>query len=387
MKFAFYSGMDGDPWGGSEELWSRAALALVKDGHVVSASVKKWSPPARQIGELRLAGIRVAERNHTLELTNRVVRTALRSFRVGNVDAMKAFYRRALSRESPDLLVVSHGGFSCALDAMEVARDVGVPYVCVAQSNSESLWPTDDLADRLVSAYAGAVRNYFVSDANRQLFFRQIGQPLPNCTVVHNPPNQTAVRVDGWPVTDVELSLACVARLDAKAKGQDLLFELLAGASWGSRSVRVHLYGGGVNARSLRRHARSLGIESKVRFEGYVNNVAEIWGRHHALVLPSRFEGTPLALIEAMSCARPSVCTAVAGIPELMTDGVSGFLAAAPTVEFVGEAMERLWAARHTLQGMGERAYAEVRTKVPADPVKVFAQELLRVGGGVESRS
>lgn len=57
--------------------------------------------------------------------------------------------------------------------------------------------------------------------------------------------------------------------------------------------------------------------------------------------MPSRFEGLPLAMVEAMLCARPVVATDVAGHAEIIEDGVTGFLADAPTAGSMAAALER----------------------------------------------
>jgi glycosyltransferase involved in cell wall biosynthesis len=81
-------------------------------------------------------------------------------------------------------------------------------------------------------------------------------------------------------------------------------------------------------------------------------------------------------MVEAMLCARPIVATDVAGHSEIVKDGVSGFLADAPTVCSVAGALERLWEHRHDLKAMGEAAAKEIRKSVPADPAHVFSQKI-----------
>ena len=54
-----------------------------------------------------------------------------------------------------------------------------------------------------------------------------------------------------------------------------------------------------------------------VHFRGHVNDIRAIWEQNHLLVLPSRYEGLPLALVEAMWCGRPAVVTDVGGNAEL----------------------------------------------------------------------
>ena len=113
-----------------------------------------------------------------------------------------------------------------------------------------------------------------------------------------------------------------------------------------------------------------------VEFAGFVEDIEQLWKRYHALVLPSRFEGMPLSLVEAMLCGRPSIVTDVAGHRELVRDNVNGFLAKAPTVELLNEAMNRAWENRVRLKQMGETAAADVRQWVSHDPTGDFVREL-----------
>jgi glycosyltransferase involved in cell wall biosynthesis len=109
--------------------------------------------------------------------------------------------------------------------------------------------------------------------------------------------------------------------------------------------------------------------------------VGSIWASHHALVLPSRYEGLPLSLVEAMLCGRPSIVTNVSGNTELLEDNVTGFVAAAPMPTFLDEALERAWARRADWQAIGAAAARQVRELVPSDPAGVFADELLALVG------
>jgi hypothetical protein len=77
------------------------------------------------------------------------------------------------------------------------------------------------------------------------------------------------------------------------------------------------------------------------------------WQTHHALVLPSRVEGTPLAMVEAMLCARPVIGAAVAGIPEWVRHGRSGFIADAHTVSSYASALETAWQQRAQWRTIG----------------------------------
>jgi glycosyltransferase involved in cell wall biosynthesis len=221
---------------------------------------------------------------------------------------------------------------------------------------------------------------YFVSRANLDVTRRQLASPLPHARVVRNPFNVPYDAAPAWPADDSVLRLACVARLDAVCKGQDLILEVLRQERWRRRPVQVTLVGRGPTEGTYRDLVSMYGLEN-VRFGGFTSDIEGVWANHHALILPSRVEGLPLAIVEAMLCGRPCIVTDVAGNAEVVEDGVTGFVAPAPTVALLDEAMERAWEARRELQSMGRHAAERIRTYVPADPVGAFAEELMSLAG------
>jgi glycosyltransferase involved in cell wall biosynthesis len=259
---------------------------------------------------------------------------------------------------------------------MEAARAAGCNYVVIAQGAAEQRWPRDDDAERLATGYENATAAYFVSQANIDLCRRQFGSPLRNATVVRNPFNVRYDARPAWPSDASEgLFLASVARFDVSQKGQDLLLQALALPHWRERKIRVSLVGTGIHERGLRRIVEQQKLTS-VEFAGFSNDIEEVWSKHHALVLASRYEGMPLALVEAMLCGRACIVTDVAGHAALVRDGVNGFLAKAPTVGCLDEAMNRAWENRNRLEEMGLSAARDVRQFVSADPVGNFVGEL-----------
>jgi glycosyltransferase involved in cell wall biosynthesis len=86
------------------------------------------------------------------------------------------------------------------------------------------------------------------------------------------------------------------------------------------------LVGDGPDRPSLERQAHELGIGRRCRFLGYQTDVARFYEAVDALALPSVNEGTPVSVIEALAAARPAVATRVGGVPDVVRDGVDGFL-------------------------------------------------------------
>ena len=119
--------------------------------------------------------------------------------------------------------------------------------------------------------------------------------------------------------------LLFVGRL-AAVKGLPVLFEALAIARKTRPDLRLTLIGDGPERRALQAEASLLG--DAVNFVGYQSQdaVALALQRAELLVLPSFAEGVPVVLMEAMAAGRPVVATRIAGIPELVEDGISGIL-------------------------------------------------------------
>jgi glycosyltransferase involved in cell wall biosynthesis len=105
-------------------------------------------------------------------------------------------------------------------------------------------------------------------------------------------------------------------------------------------------------------------------------DIKAIWEQNHLLVLPSRYEGLPLVLVEAMWCGRPAVVTDVAGNTEVCIDNETGFVAPAPTVALLADTLQRAWDRGEYWQRMGLAARARAESQIPRDPIPMFADRL-----------
>jgi glycosyltransferase involved in cell wall biosynthesis len=275
---------------------------------------------------------------------------------------------------APDLVCVSNGGISDGLNWMLACSDERIPYMVVAQSNGEHFWPDDLIAAKLAEAYAGARACFFVSRRNLELLEDQISIRLPAAQIIHNPVKVDYNAAPPWPKDQGTWRLACVARIEPAAKGQDILVKAISLPKWRERPLCISFYGAGPFERSIRNLSNGL---ASIEFAGHVSDVEGIWAKNHALVLASRYEGLPLALVEAMLCSRMAIVTDVAGNAEAIEHGVTGFVARAPTVSLMDEAMEAAWSHRDKWRDMGRCARDAIRKLVPRDPVGDFCDRLL----------
>jgi glycosyltransferase involved in cell wall biosynthesis len=93
--------------------------------------------------------------------------------------------------------------------------------------------------------------------------------------------------------------------------------------------VHLAVVGDGELRAELEQQARELDLTDRVHFTGWILDVAAVYRDVDAVVLSSRNEGTPVALIEAAAAGRPVVATDVGGVRAVVDDGITGLLAPA----------------------------------------------------------
>lgn len=372
MKILFISSHHGT--GASETLWIDAAVKLAASGHQISAAVNWRKTSSERLAPLKKAGIPVRHLNLAAK-SGRLMKV-LRRF-LPHEKWELAMAGKVIRATAPDTIVFSEGNDISALSFMEQAKAQRIPYQVVTHGVNPAVWPTDDVADRLRPAFTSAARTYWVATRNIEEFEHHIGARLGNAEVVRNP-----VKIDrnipfAWPAEGGLWRMACVARLQTRAKGHDLLLQALAAPQWRERPLHLTFFGDGENRQGLEKLAQMLGLGSRISFGGHVSRIQDIWKDHHLIAQPSRNEGMPLSLVEALMCGRPALVTDVAGHAELITDGENGFVAEAASVLHIGKALERAWNEREHWQAMGFKAYERIRLDIPADPAADFAESIL----------
>jgi glycosyltransferase involved in cell wall biosynthesis len=368
-KIAFIS-TNKSSWGGSEYLWYQTALRLSGRGMNVIVSVPRWKEIPDQVGKLKGAGIKTYFNTDTpgyKKLINRVLPSSLQ------LDSREDGFK-FLNTYKPGLTVISQGGNTQGIDLMEFCIRNGHRFVTLSNAANEAKWPADELNKRLSKAFPEAVINFFVSNANIKLTEIQIGQAISNSEIIFNPFNVDFEYDVKYPAIKENYILANVARHEFYAKGQDILFQVMNEKKWRQRNLIVNLYGKGEHSYAIEKLRNYFSLD-KVTVAGHVNP-NEIWKQCHALILTSRYEGLPLAAVEAMLCGRTGILTGVSGNPEITLDNETGFLAKAATPESVDEALERAWDKREEWEEFGQRAKKYIRTLIPPDPVEHFCNVL-----------
>ena len=155
--------------------------------------------------------------------------------------------------------------------------------------------------------------------------------------------------------------ILCVGRL-TPAKGQHILIDAVERLAQEGRQVRLRLVGSGPDETALREHAARSAAGECVVFEGAINQdrIRDFYAAADAFCLSSFAEGLPVVLMEAMAMELPCVTTHIAGIPELIRNGVDGFLVPPADLDALVTALARLMDDAELREQIGKSGRARV---------------------------
>ncbi len=161
---------------------------------------------------------------------------------------------------------------------------------------------------------------------------------------------------------DVEHLVLAVARLQPE-KGIDDLVAAAAALRPRLPGLRVAVAGSGPEEEALRAKVESAGLSGSFALLGSRSDVGALLAAADAFCLPSRHEGLPISLLEAMQAGLACVATRVGGVPGMIADGVEGVLVEPDDPEALAAALERVLVDVDAGGAMGARAQALVRDR------------------------
>jgi glycosyltransferase involved in cell wall biosynthesis len=160
--------------------------------------------------------------------------------------------------------------------------------------------------------------------------------------------------------TESKLVLGTAGRL-VKLKGIEYLLKASARLKQEFPGLEVQIAGTGPELKELQAEVSRLGLEGRVRFLGWIEEVNSALRSWDVFVMPSLEEGFPIAALNAMAAGLPVVATTVGGIPELIVDGTSGLLVEPGDVEQLVAALGTLLRDRELRVRLGRAGFERVR--------------------------
>ena len=235
---------------------------------------------------------------------------------------------RQLGRARPDLLHVHHVWPAADRYLAGLAAAAGVPHLVVTEhiegtpnSAAQSRLKRRELEQAgVVTAVCAAVADSLVRDYGVDRARVRVvpnGAELPDDAAEQPAARRLREQLGAGVLRPLWV---CAGRLEQQ-KGQDVLLEALAEVRRRGLEFVAVLAGAGSRREALLERSRALGLEASVRFPGQVEDLGPLLTAADAVVLPSRWEGLPLVLLDALARGRPVAASAVGGVPEVVTDG------------------------------------------------------------------
>lgn len=276
---------------------------------------------------------------------------------VGNNLKRIRIIRQVITKESPDVI------FSFMTETNIVAilatTFTGMPVVVSERSDpaKDRKSPVWEMLRKIT------YRKAFRVTTNSKAALEYLGKFVKDDKLVYLPNPIDGCKGDGRVSKGAEPDdiLLVVARLH-RAKGIDVLIDAMAILKSRYKDYQVWVAGDGPEKNNLQKQAKELAVDQNIRWLGETNELIPIYQAASLFILPSRREGMPNALLEAMSCGLPVIVSnASPGPLEYVVNGESGLVFDSGSSNGLADAIETLMSDRNKRQSMGNDSFEKVR--------------------------
>ena len=287
-----------------------------------------------------------------------------------------------MRRTRPDVVVVQ--GYNAETLGRIAARIAGVKHAINWVHNASGLVQrgtvrrtVDRALTRWTSAYFG------VAEAQRPYLVAELGHPDDKIRVIYNGVDlaQFSISTDGgvraefgFAENDPVVGIVAVLRPE---KDHVSLLRAARTVVDELTNARFLIIGDGPTRPQLEALCTELGITPNVHFAGSRDDVARLLPAIVGFVLTSTSECFPISVLEAMACARPAVCSAVGGIPEVIKDGETGYLVPPKDTQQLADRVVRLLRDPQTARRMGRAARDRVAAEFDLNCSIAAAQQAI----------
>lgn len=154
-------------------------------------------------------------------------------------------------------------------------------------------------------------------------------------------------------------------------KNHEVIIETAKLLKQDGRKFVIDLVGGGEKEAEIRTCVKQNGLTDNIIFCGLQSNVYPFLNRADCFILPSRYEGMPVTLVEAIGCGMPVIVSAVGGVPDMVTNNESGLLVTPNAKELYAAMVKMMDSGCEYRKALGQRAL---------EKSKLFSAENMRDG-------
>jgi len=264
-------------------------------------------------------------------------------------------------------------GFQCSVFAAHCLKKAGLDTILVPKTGSIVPWykreyyqPDPAVTTRIISI-TNYTREYLIEIYKIPAGMIELIYQGTDLTRFNSTEKNQQKAFSRYPLPDnAGPILGSVGALENR-KGQIILLQAVKRLLDSDKLPNIHVMfvGEGPDEEMLRAVTKVYGLEAYVSFFPFTDEPNYVFERIDILALPSLYkEGLPNVLLEAMSMQLPVIATDLAGIPEVVIDGETGYLTPPGEVEKFSDAIEMLWASREIYRGMGLNARKLVQDKM-----------------------
>jgi N-acetyl-alpha-D-glucosaminyl L-malate synthase BshA len=185
-------------------------------------------------------------------------------------------------------------------------------------------------------------------------------------------------KVLGKPLSQADSDSLCVLSHSSNFRPVKRIDDLLTMTQTLSDDLPVLLLliGDGPERERLQKQVRAKGLSSSVRFLGQQKDFVPLLQQSDVFLLPSQMEGFGLSALEALGCGVPVVASNVGGLPEVITDGQTGFLHEVGDVAAITRAVRQLLTNTTRWTQMSHAARHSVEQSFQRDPLVTRYEQL-----------
>jgi glycosyltransferase involved in cell wall biosynthesis len=290
------------------------------------------------------------------------------------------YVKRLIRDEKRFDLVDAHYVYPDGYAALKVAKALGIPLVVSARGTDINLYPNlPGIRNKIrkVLREADAVVGVSHALVDRMI---ELGASPDRCYYIPNGVDLNAFRpADGSRSGRPIRRLLAVGNLKPE-KGFPLLLEAIKILTSEHPDLRLSIVGSGPEESRLRAKRGQLGIQEQIRFLGAIphSEMPEHYRRADVFCLSSLREGCPNVIMEAHATGIPVAATKVGGVPELVKDGVNGFLAKDLSPEAIAHAIDQvigqIWDSDEIRSTVANRSWEKVADEIEAVFQKVLSK-------------
>src|SRR6185369_15715706 len=210
--------------------------------------------------------------------------------------------------------------------------------------------------------------SHYLKEATRETFHFDDIEVIPNFVCQHDYKRQPVASLKESLAPHGELLVAHVSNFRPVKRPVDCV-EIFARVLKKGIAARLVMVGDGSERTNAEHRARCLGIYDKCTFVGKQPRIVDYLSVSDVLLLPSEQESFGLAALEAMACEVPVIASRVGGIPEVITDGETGFLSEVGDLDKMAEDAARLLVDETFRRETGERARESAISRYRTDVV------------------